>query len=68
MAAAHLADHLHWLLHQTKMPLALKDCGVQEQDLPALAAEAATQWTAQFNPRPVNPSDFQQIFAAALSS
>lgn len=37
-------------------------------DLDALAAEAAEQWTAQFNPRQVGPSEFRQLFADACAS
>jgi alcohol dehydrogenase len=66
MAAAHLADCLHLLLQQANLPASLKECGVQEKDLPQLASEAANQWTAQFNPRAVTAGDFQSIFAAAL--
>ena len=32
----------------------------------ALALEASRQWTAQFNPRPVTPADFETIYSAAL--
>jgi alcohol dehydrogenase len=34
--------------------------------VPELAAEAAAQWTAQFNPRPVAAPDFEQLYRAAL--
>lgn len=40
--------------------------GVSESDLAQLSAEAATQWTARFNPRDVNTGDFKEIYAAAL--
>jgi alcohol dehydrogenase len=65
-AVVHLADCLESLLPRTNLPTSLKDCGVQQKDIPQLASEAATQWTAQFNPRPVNPADFETIFSAAL--
>jgi len=67
-AVDHLAECLQHLLRQTNLPVSLSDCGVREENLPRLASEAATQWTAQFNPRPVTASDFQALFAAALSS
>ena len=35
-------------------------------ELAKLAEEAAGQWTAQFNPRPITASDFEAIYAAAL--
>jgi alcohol dehydrogenase len=37
-------------------------------EVPALAAEAARQWTAQFNPRPVTETDFAALYQAAFSS
>jgi alcohol dehydrogenase len=67
IAIDRLADCLRELLRKTNLPVSLKDCGVREAALPQLAAEAATQWTAQFNPRPVTRSDFESLFAAALA-
>lgn len=34
----------------------------------ALAADAAKQWTGQFNPRPLRPEDFAALYRSALSS
>jgi alcohol dehydrogenase len=65
-AVGRLAECLESLLPRTNLPASLKDCGVQEKDIPQLASEAATQWTAQFNPCVVNPADFETIFCAAL--
>ena len=45
---------------------AWKQMALTEADLPKLAAMAAKQWTAQFNPRPVTESDFVELFRAAL--
>jgi alcohol dehydrogenase len=67
-AVGHLAECLQHLLRQTNLPVSLRECGVREPDLPRLASEAATQWTAQFNPRPVSAADFETLFAAALSA
>ena len=39
---------------------------VSEAALPALAAEAAQQWTARFNPRDVDVLDLQALYRAAL--
>lgn len=33
-----------------------------------LAAAAAQQWTARYNPRPVGASDFEQLYRAALTT
>jgi alcohol dehydrogenase len=46
-------------------PLRLRDHGVEFEALPALAAEANTQWTAQFNPRPVQETDLHAIYESA---
>lgn len=54
------------LLELAKIPNALGDCGVQQRDLPMLAAEAAKQWTATFNPRPITEKDFLALFEAAF--
>jgi alcohol dehydrogenase len=66
-AAQHLASRIEELLDLAALPRFLKNCGVATENLPQLADEAARQWTAQFNPRPVTTADFQSIYAAALS-
>ncbi len=45
---------------------ALAAHGVTRAQLPALAEEAARQWTAQFNPRPVGPAELEALLEAAL--
>jgi alcohol dehydrogenase len=67
-AAEHLAERLESLLELAGLPRALDHCGTKSGDIPRLADEAARQWTAQFNPRPVTASDFQHLYAAALLS
>ena len=37
-------------------------------DIPMLAAEAANQWTAQFNPRRVNTPEFTELFCTAFEA
>ena len=39
--------------------------GVRRDSLPELAANAATQWTAAFNPRSVNENDLLSLYEAA---
>ena len=39
--------------------------GVEERDLPALAVEAAQQWTGQFNPRRFDEAAALEIYTAA---
>src|ERR1019366_4740277 len=65
-AAEHLATRLESLLELAGLPRTLEHCGTKPDDIPRLAEEAARQWTAQFNPRPVTTSDFQQLYTAAL--
>lgn len=66
-ASEKLAAHLEQLLDLAKLPRSLKDCGAHNGDLVRLADEACSQWTAQFNPRSVTSSDFQRLYAQALS-
>ena len=66
-AAEHLARRLESLLELAGLPRTLDRCGVKPDDIPRLADEAARQWTAQFNPRPVAAADFQQLYTAALT-
>lgn len=61
-----LADRVSELLWEAKMPRRISEYGVTEADLPKLAALAAKQWTAQFNPRPVSEADFVELYRAAL--
>jgi alcohol dehydrogenase len=49
------------------LPMSLAACGVQEKDIPMLAAEAATQWTARFNPREAVAADFEDLYRAAFN-
>src|ERR1017187_2540267 len=65
-AAEHLAKRLESLLELAGLPRTLEHCGTKPDDIPRLAEEASRQWTAQFNPRPVTTSDFQQLYTAAL--
>ncbi|HXP60761.1 MAG TPA: iron-containing alcohol dehydrogenase [Dongiaceae bacterium] len=65
-AAARLAGLLEGILDRAGLPRSLKSLGVDAAGVPALALEAARQWTAQFNPRPVTAADFESLYAAAL--
>jgi alcohol dehydrogenase len=49
------------------MPACLADCGVPRSELPNLAAEAAKQWTAGFNPRPVDETVVLELYRAAFA-
>lgn len=43
----------------------LSEHGVRREELPKLAAEAASQWTASFNPRPVGEREMLEIYESA---
>jgi alcohol dehydrogenase len=60
--AARLDSHLE--LAGVRRRLA--DFGVGEEDVAMLAAEAAGQWTAQFNPVAVDTAAFEALYRAAL--
>jgi alcohol dehydrogenase len=64
--AEQLAAKVEWLLNLAGMPRSLADSSVKPSSIPLLAAEAAKQWTASFNPRPVGEKDFIQLFEAAF--
>ncbi|RMH20793.1 MAG: iron-containing alcohol dehydrogenase [Acidobacteria bacterium] len=64
--AERLARRLDELRARAGLPARLGECGVAAGALPALAGEAAGQWTAQFNPRPVTAADLERLYAAAL--
>jgi alcohol dehydrogenase len=48
------------------MPVTLRASGVEESMLTTLAAEAAGQWTASFNPREVGQAEMESIYRAAF--
>ena len=62
-----LIAHLEFLLNLAQMPRSLAECGVKVSDVPALASEAAAQWTAGFNPRKVTVEDFIGLYEAAFT-
>lgn len=61
-----LSERVSGLQSQAGLPLRLSNCGVEEGMLEQLAAEAAGQWTAHFNPRAVAREDLQQLYRDAL--
>lgn len=62
-----LAQRIEFMLEAGRLPRRLADCGVPEAILPELAVEAATQWTAAFNPRPVSSGELLEIYRMAYS-
>jgi len=68
MAAASpndLAKRIEALRAACHLPATLADAGVDTSSLPALAEEAARQWTAGFNPRPVTAHDLVELYRQA---
>ncbi len=61
-----VSERVAQLQRAAGLPGKLADCGVEAERLDQLAAEAAAQWTAQFNPRPVVESDLRQLYRSAF--
>lgn len=61
-----LIAQLEAVLSAAGMPSSLAACGVTEAAVPALAVEAAGQWTAAFNPRALAAPDFERLYRLAL--
>jgi alcohol dehydrogenase class IV len=57
-----LGHRLTWLAEMADLSVRLREQGVSREALPALAEEAATQWTGQFNPRPFDASGAMEIY------
>ena len=60
-----LADFVAKLARQAGLADRLSECQVQRESLPALAADAAKQWTGTFNPRPASTADFLKLYERA---
>lgn len=67
-AAALLAERLEDLLALCGLAAPLRELGVDRASLDALAQEAATQWTASFNPRSVGADELRALYEAALDA
>jgi alcohol dehydrogenase len=63
--AEELAAAVEGMLAHAGLPTRLSQHGVPREDLPQLAAEAAGQWTAQFNPREVDAAALEEIYRCA---
>jgi alcohol dehydrogenase len=64
--ASGLAEFIRKLLERAGMETRFSSCGVSRGDVASLADEAAKQWTAQFNPRPVTSQEMQYLYEQAL--
>jgi alcohol dehydrogenase len=67
-SAERLADFVQDLIGGTGSPTDLRSLNVDEGLIPTLAAEAAEQWTANFNPRPVDVNSLQELYQCAYSN
>ena len=67
IAVAELAKRLQDFPHLAGLSQTLSPCGVTLDSIPILAEEAARQWTAGFNPRPVTKEDFVDLYRAAFN-
>ena len=65
--AEALAARLMQLAHAGGLPSRLADIGAHAADLDALAADAATQWTGQQNPRPFTAEDAKRLYQRAAA-
>jgi alcohol dehydrogenase len=60
-----LAVRLESLASAGKLDLRLGAMGISKDELPALAEEAAAQWTGRFNPRPFDRAGALEIYERA---
>jgi alcohol dehydrogenase len=65
-AVEALVARVESLLNCAGLPRSLAECGVRSSHVAELSGEAARQWTAQFNPRPVGVDEFRELYQAAL--
>jgi alcohol dehydrogenase len=62
---AELPDRLAQMVEAARLPSRLRDLNIPAEALPALAAEAATQWTGRFNPRPFDAAGALDLYKMA---
>ncbi|HSU52559.1 MAG TPA: iron-containing alcohol dehydrogenase [Candidatus Dormibacteraeota bacterium] len=66
MLAESLAQRVEAMLALAQLPTSLEQCGVERGKLPLLAQEAAGQWTATFNPKPLKSEEFFALYEQAF--
>jgi alcohol dehydrogenase class IV len=64
--AASLADALRQLRGRLGLPSGLRSEGVQEADIPKLAAKAFEDACHRSNPRPTTQADLAKLYQASL--
>ncbi len=60
-----LADMVAGFTEKAQLASRLADVGIDREQLPMLAADAARQWTGKFNPRPVEEPQFLALYEQA---
>lgn len=65
-AGEAVARRIESMRTAANLPSHLQMLGVSKAELPALAASAALEWTARFNPRPVSKAELLAIYEAAF--
>lgn len=65
-ATEALAAFIMHVSRQAGLVGTLKECGVPREELPALAAAAAQQWTGKFNPVELSTDDYFKLYEAAF--
>ena len=63
--AGALASRLEQLARAGGLPSSLREIGARAEDIPALAADAATQWTGTHNPRPFSAHEAEKLYRLA---
>lgn len=67
-APQRLAQFVAGLAADAGLPRTLVECDVDPGLFPTLAKEAAQQWTARFNPRPVDASCLEELYRCAYEN
>jgi alcohol dehydrogenase len=65
-AGSRLAARLEELARAGGLPASLREIGVPREDVAALAADAATEWTGTCNPRPFDAAAAQMLYERAF--
>lgn len=68
VAATALAGWIARLLERAGLPRSLREAGADSARIQQCAGEAAAQWTARFNPRPLTVDDFRALYTAAAET
>ena len=66
LPGSDLAARLEELARAGGLPRTLTELGASAADIPALAADAATQWTGKHNPRPFDEIAARSLYERAL--